>query len=62
MKELLTQATHNASFLSRDLREALKKANGVQGIVLCQFIEEAANLRIKISHFYNSYISDQKGE
>jgi len=50
-REPLEKACASAEFLAKDLREALKTASALEGIVLLDLLTEAAELRRKVDQF-----------
>jgi hypothetical protein len=52
--EVATKAANSADFLVDDLKQALKLANGVEGIVVLGLIAEAQSIKRRIEQFHQA--------
>jgi hypothetical protein len=58
MKEQLEKVTHDMGFACEGLREALRKANKVEGLVVLELIGKADELRRDVEALLSAYLSD----
>lgn len=59
MKEALEKACHDMGFACDGLREALNKANNVEGLMVLRLIEQANRLRVDIEGLLAAHVADQ---
>ncbi len=60
MKEPLEKATHDMGFACDDLRDALSKANNVEGLLLLPLIGRANELRRDVENLLQAHVADKK--
>ena len=59
MKEELTKVTHDLGFACDGLREALNKANNVEGLAVLSLIERANKLRVAVEGLLAAHVADR---
>ena len=59
MEQALEKACHDMGFACDGLREALNKANNVEGLAVLKLIEQANRLRVDIEGLLSAHIADK---
>lgn len=62
MKEALEKACHDMGFACDGLREALNKANNVEGLMVLKLIEQANRLRVDVEGLLAAHVADRAKE
>ena len=59
MKESLEKVSHDMGFACDGLREALNKANNVEGLAVLGLIERANRLRVDVEGLLAAHLADR---